>query len=472
MPARERRSRMIAQATVRAARLASVWGRSAATRQVFTAALTVAAATAVLKLATAGRELVVAHRFGTSDALDAFIIAILAPSFAISVQVAALSAAVMPTLIRVAEQDGEAAARRLVQNALVAVCLLLAVLTAALAMLGWPIVQVLGSGFSPEKKMLTLELMHLLLPLVALQGLVRFFATLLNARRRFGLVALAPLATPLLTVALLLGAGEADPRLLVAGVVGGSAIELALLVPSARWMGYPLLPRWNGLDAATRMVVRQYVPTMLGALMGSAVVMVDQTMAAMLEPGSVAALTYGGKVVTLVLAFSAQPLSTAILPWLSRLAAARDGPRLRHGFLGWLMIVMAASTPLALVLAFQAEPIVRLVFERGAFSAQDTALVSSLQVLYAIKIPFYLAGVLGSRVLNALSMNHIIALIGVMNFVSNIIGNLVLMRFLGVGGIALSTSCVYVLSSIVILIVVHRRTTRLCREAREQGVVS
>ncbi|MDF1586060.1 murein biosynthesis integral membrane protein MurJ [Marinimicrococcus flavescens] len=463
---------MIAQASARMGRLASSWRHVALNRNVISAAATVAAATFVLKLVTAGRELVVAHRFGTGDALDAFIIAMLAPSFVISVQVAAFSAALMPTVIRVSDQQGPAAARRLVQNSLVGVCLLLLALTALLYAAGEPIVRVLGSGFSAEKRSLTLELLRLLLPIIMLQGLVRFFATLLNARRRFGLVALVPLATPLLTVLLLVLAWRADPRLLVAGMVGGAALELALLMPLIRRLGLPVLPRWHGFDEATRTVVRQYLPTMLGALTGSAVAMVDQTMAAALEPGSVASLSYAGKISTLVLAFSAQPLSVAILPYLSRLAAARKSHQLRQAFFSWLVLVVVLSTPLAVALGLYSEDLVRLLFERGEFTRQDTILVGYLQMIYAMKMPFYLAGVLGSRFLNALSMNGVTGLIGVMNFVANIVGNLILMRFLGVAGIALSTVIVYALSSVVIVAVVHRRIARMCREPAEVGGAS
>jgi putative peptidoglycan lipid II flippase len=453
-------------ATLTAGRLVRSFGRwrnAEVNRNILAALLTVGVATFALKFAAVGRELVVAYQFGTGDALDAFIIAFLPASFAINVQIAAFSAALMPTFIRVRREDGDAPARRIAESTLLAaVAMLIATSLLLLALDEW-LIGLLTGGFAPEKRALTIELFHLLLPVIVIQGLVKFYGTLLNARRRFGLVAMVPMATPLLTVLLLLAAGRADPELLVAGVVVGAAIELVLLLPLARRLDLLVIPRWHGLDPATRRIMGQYLPTMLGALTGGTALMIDQGMAAMLDSGSVATLSYGGKLIALLLAFSARPLSAAVLPFLAELAAANDGRRLRHTFLGWLALTVAASLPIVIVLWYFSVPIVRLLFERGAFTAEDTALVATIQGLYALQIPFYLAGVLGSRVLNALSLNQVTAAIGVLNCIANIAFDYVFMLWLGLPGIALATSAVYLCSSLVILVIVQRRLGQMCQ---------
>ena len=124
---------------------------------------------------------------------------------------------------------------------------------------------------------------------------------------------------------------------------------------------------------------------------------------------------------------------------------------------------MTASLPVVAVLWLLSEPIVRLMFERGAFTAEDTALVALIQGLYALQIPFYLAGALGSRVLNALSLNRVTAVIGMLNCITNLIFDYVFMIWLGLPGIALATSAVYFCSSLVILFVVQRRLAHMCR---------
>ncbi len=439
------------------------WRGAEINRKIMRALLTVGAATLGLKLTAVGRELAVAYQFGTSDSLDAFIIAFLPASFAINVQIAAFAAALMPTFIRVGREEGEVAALRVAESTLLgAVLMLIGTSLLLLALDDW-LIGLLTGGFAPEKRALTIDLFHLLLPVILLQGLARFYGTLLNARHRFGLVATVPMATPLLTMLLLLAIGRPDPSLLVYGVVVGAALELALLLPLVRRLNLLVLPRWHGLDQATRRIMTQYFPIMLGALTGGTALMIDQGMAALLGPGSVATLSYGGKLIALLLAFTARPLSAAILPFLADLAAADDGHRLRQTFYGWLGVIVTASLPVVAVLWLFSEPIVRLMFERGAFTAEDTALVALIQGLYALQIPFYLAGALGSRVLNALSLNRVTAVIGILNCITNLVFDYVFMMWLGLPGIALATSAVYFCSSLVILFVVQRHLAHMCR---------
>lgn len=427
------------------------------------ALLTVGIATVGMKAAAIGRELTVAYQFGTGDALDAFIIAFLPASLAINVQIAAFSAALMPTFIRVGRDEGHAAARRVAESALLGAVIMLFGTSLLLLMLDERLVGLLTSGFTSEKRALAISLFQLVLPVILLQGLVKFYGTLINARHRFGLVAAVPMATPLLTMALLVAIGRPDPSLLVYGVVVGAALELALLLPLARRLDLLVLPRWHGLDTATRRVMTQYFPIMVGALTGGTALMIDQGMAAMLGPGSVATLSYGGKLIALLLAFTARPLSAAMLPFLADLAATNDAVRLRQTFYGWLGLLVTASLPIVAVLWLFSTPIVRLMLERGAFTAEDTAVVALVQALYALQIPFYLAGALGSRVLNALSLNQVTAVIGVLNCIANIVFDFVFMRWLGLPGIALATSAVYLCSSVLILAVVGRHLSGMCR---------
>jgi putative peptidoglycan lipid II flippase len=454
---------MLAAISRRCARSFGRWRRTEINRGIMGALITVGVATVGLKFAALGRELAVAYRFGTSDALDAFIIAFLPASFAINVQIAAFAAALMPTFIRIGREDGQAAARRVAESTLLgAVVMLIGTSLLLLALDEW-LIGLLTGGFSSEKRTLTIHLFHLLLPVILLQGLVKFYGTLINARRRFGLVAAVPMATPLLTMALLVAIGRPEPSLLVCGVVVGAAIELALLLPLARRLDLLIAPRWHGLDAATRRIMAQYFPIMVGALTGGTALMIDQGMAAMLGPGSVATLSYGGKLIALMLAFTARPLSAAILPFLADLAAANDGVRLRQTFYSWLGLLVTASLPIVAVLWLFSTPIVRLMFERGAFTAEDTAVVALIQGLYALQIPFYLAGALGSRVLNALSLNRVTAIIGMLNCATNIVFDYLFMQWLGLPGIALATSAVYLCSSVVILLVVRRHLSGMCR---------
>src|SRR5260221_4409608 len=131
---------------------------------------------------------------------------------------------------------------------------------------------------------------------------------------------------------------------------------------------------WNGFDSGVQSVLGQYAPGMAGFfLMGSPAV-VDQSMAAMLPSGSVAALSYAGKITGLVLAIGATALSTAALPYFSQMAAQSDWNGCRHTLKRYSVLILLTTVPLALSLMAFSRPLVRLVCQRSAFARSETDL--------------------------------------------------------------------------------------------------
>ena len=128
-------------------------------RQIFNAAATVALLTALVKVAAIVKELVVAWEFGTGDQLDAFLIALLVPSFIVNVVAESFNAALIPTYIQVREQESQSAAQKLFAGATVFSIGLLGI-TALLMLTTAPIYLLwIALGFSNEKLELTFQLL-------------------------------------------------------------------------------------------------------------------------------------------------------------------------------------------------------------------------------------------------------------------------------------------------------------------------
>ena len=107
------------------------------------------------------------------------------------------------------------------------------------------------------------------------------------------------------------------------------------------------------------------------------------------------------------------------------------------------------------------KPIVVLLFQYGKFGASDSATVSRVFAMYALQVPFYTVGLLCSRTLSALKSNHLLLWISSLNVIVNVALNWLFMRTLGAAGIALSTSCVYLVSCLALWLAVERRIARL-----------
>ena len=441
-----------------------------ANRRIFGAAVIVGGATAVVALAWMARELLVAASFGTSGALDAFLVAFSVPTFVGNVIAQSFASAVVPTFIRVREQEGHAAAQRVFSGLVLLATGFLLVAAALLALVIHLLLPLLASGFDPATLVLAERLSYLLLPTIVLRGLAAMWSSILNAGERFALAAFSPATVPLASVVALLASGAWGVYALAFGVIAGFALQLALLGWGLTRQGIGLWPRWHGLSPAIRQVIGQYLPVMAGAAFLGSTVLVDQAVAATLEPGSVATLGYGTKVVLLVVGLGAGALGTAVLPYFSTMVAVGDWGQVRQALRTYGRLTLLATIPLAcLVFAFS-EPIVELLFQRGAFTATDTSLVARVQALYALQIPFYVLGVLYVRLLSSLGANRVLMWSTAISFPLNAALDYGLARVLGVAGIALATTLMYV-AAFCFLSVMLRRELGLAarRDAGKPG---
>jgi putative peptidoglycan lipid II flippase len=420
-------------------------------RKIFGAAVTVALLTAVVKFAAVVKELVVAWRFGTGDAIDAFLIALLVPFFIINVVANSFNAALIPTYIRVQEQEGTTAAQRLFAGTtvwslgLLGITTILMVITAPLY-LPW-----IALGFSPEKLDLTFHLLCAIAPVVLLSGIVAIWGAVLNAGERFALAALSPIITPAISIVFLLVVKSWGIFALAAGLACGTLLEMVLLGAALKRQGISLRPRWYGFDAHLRQVAGQYAPMIAGAFLICSAGLVDQSMAAMLSPGSVAALNYGNRVIASPISLISTALGTAVIPYFSKMIACQDWIGVRCTLMHYMRLIFIITVPLTGLLLVFSESIVQILFQRGSFTAEDTHLVAQIQSFYALQMPFYIANILVVRLVTSMRQNHILMWVSGFNLLINVILNYLFMQWLGVPGIALSTSCVYLFSFLYVL---------------------
>jgi putative peptidoglycan lipid II flippase len=387
------------------------------------------------------KEIAVAAAYGRSDSMDAFLAAFLIPGLLINIVAESLNQALIPVVVSVRLCQGAEPARRLFSNALSAAGLMLSGAAVAIALMARVLLPLIASNFSASKLELAIQLFYLLLPCVALGGIASLFTAVLNTAEEFALPALAPI---LISVTIVISTASLRGSLgiwaLAWGTLAGTALQVVLLGAATEARGYPVRPHWYGADAATREVAARFWPLVLGALVASGGLLVDQAMAAMLPPGSVSALVFAGRFVSVSLALLAGSLSTALGPALSALVAQRDWIACRAAVRSWSIRSACVSVPLAVVLIAGASLIVRLTLQHGAFSEHDSRVVAPVLIMSAIQIPFFVVSRVHYRFIVAMGRNDLIFYCGAINLALDIVLNIVLMRTMGVAGIALATS--------------------------------
>jgi putative peptidoglycan lipid II flippase len=423
----------------------SKWTGGSTNRKIFGAALIVGSLSFVAKLSNVAREVAVANSFGTGDMVDAFLIAYVFPMFLVNVFAGSFAAAVIPTFIHVRENEGEESSRELFASVSSWSIVFLFIVLIVAAMGGRSIIPLLGSGFGPEKLDLTRSLYYILMPMVLLNGLALFYTAILNAGERFALAAFTPALSPLVAVVALFAFG---PRYgifsLAAGTVIGFAAEAAILFAALRSRGFPVFNLRFGSGGHMKKIGGQYAPMVAGAFLMSGTILVDQAMAAMLGPGSVSALSYGNKVTAFVLGVGSLALGTAVFPHSSKLSAHGEWDKFTQMLKRIPLLIFVLCIPLTLFLVALSDFMIMVLFERGAFTVDDTALVSRVQTLYFLQIPFYLSGIIIVRMISSIKANDILLQTAVLSLVLNVVLNYIFMQWIGLPGIALSTTVVYI----------------------------
>lgn len=347
------------------------------------------------------RERAFAHYFGSSGVADALKAAFRIPNLLQNLfGEGVLSASFIPVYARLLAHGEEDAARRVAGS----VAALLALAMALLVLLGvlaapW-LVDLVAPGFEGERRALTVSLVRMLFPGVALLVLSAWCLGVLNSHHRFFLSYVAPVAWNLVIVAALVAAasgGRASERLatiVALAAVAGAAAQLGLQLPQAlrlarpRWLG----PRAGG--SALRRVLRNFGPAFVGRGVVQISAYVDQLLASLLPLGAVASLGYAQTLSLLPVSLFGMSVSAAELPAMARATggASEVASALRSRLGTALRRVGFFVVPSAVAFLALGDTIAAAIYQTGRFSAEDADVVWAI---LAASAPGLLASTLG-----------------------------------------------------------------------------
>ena len=429
-------------------------------RRIITDAIRIASLTVLAKVIGAAKTVVIARYFGAGDELDAYLLAFLLPSFLADVLAGAIPAALLPILVEVRGRKGHEGFIDLTRHVAFTAAASLTLVGLCAGVASHQLLPLLASGFSSTKIDLTGRLLWIMLPILPAAALSLTWRTVLYSEERFTVAAAATTITP---IAVIIAAVSLGPQIgvhaLAAGTTTGALLESLLLGVVIRARGVPLLPCWRRSEEGKR-VLTQYLPAAASSVVMGGSSIVDQGMAAMLAPGSVSVLNYGTRLSTVLLAVGPAALGTAIFPRLSQFSAAGRWTEFRGAIRTFAWLSAAVTLPLTLVLILASEQIARVMFERGAFTSADTRAVAFVQAMSLVQIPFSVLLMLLMRATSSIQANRALWRFCMLSLASNICLNLVLMRWLGVAGIALSTAGVHAIGIAYLGLSTFRRLRR------------
>jgi putative peptidoglycan lipid II flippase len=447
-------------------------GRGVSGRVLFQMVI-VGASIGLVKIASAAKVAYSASVFGVSDSVDAYFIAFLVVAFFGDTLAGSITSALIPAFIEVREREGVDAAQQLYRTVTAAAVVLLAGVAIVLfATAPWTM-RLFASRFDHEKFELTCSLFRMMLPCLPMAAFASVWRSVLNSEGRFALPSMVFGATPAISILLLWLYGKTWGvyALSWATLLGGIA-EAGLLGAMMLYRGFPITPMWQGRTPALDRVVAQYWPVIAGIVLMGGSPLIDQSIAAMLGSGSVSALQYGTRVTVVLLAVGPNAVATAILPHFSTLIVTRDAHELWRSLRSYATIILAVTIPAIVLLILMSEMLVRIFFAHGNFSESAVGVVTSVQRYSLLQIPAAMVMALVVRLISSMKANQLLIRAALVFGVLNLALDLVLIRWMGISGVALSSAIVQLVTVIYLVVLMRKRLPASLKSAPSEEAVS
>ena len=427
------------------------------------AAVTLLVGFGVSRLIGALRDIVLAAQFGATTDYELYLAAFRIPDVVFMlVAGGALGSTLVPVFAERREQGGPGADARLaatVFNAIALAASASAVLGIALAPWLAPLV---GAGFEPADQERLALLMRIILVQPLLLGVSEVLTRYLNVRGHFAATALAP---ALYNVPIMLAAVTLGPTLgnigLALGVVGGAALYLLVQLPAAFRRGFQFVPALDLADPALAQIGRLMVPRMIGQGAVQFSFIATTRLASQLPEGSLVVLTIGWTLMSLPLGPLGMALGNAALPTMAAHAARGDMEALGETARRTLGAILLLVLPAALVLIVGGMPIVRLLYEHGAFAPDDSARAALALAIYAAGLPAHGALEILTRTFFAIQDTRTPVAIGVAAMVLNVGLAYTLAGRLGFAAIPVGTSVSTAIEVVVLWLLLRSRVAGL-----------
>jgi len=421
-------------------------------------------ATAISRVLGLFREIVAKNYFGVQGPVNAFQMAFLVPNTVRAlVADAALSSAFVPVFSDLIEKGERKRAWRVASSLFWLTLLGLGALTALFVLLAPWLMPPLYPRYHP----LLVGLSQLLFPIVALLGVSGVVVGILNTYDEFSIPALTPVAWNLVIIAgLVFGIPHVhgtDHKLYVyaGSILAGTIVQVLLPIPWLRGRDGRLQAVIDWRDPAVKQVFRLMLPVTLGLGLININALIDGVIGAWLvSKDAPASIDAAFRIYMLPQGVFSVAIATVLFPSLARFASRSDLTGFRDTTNLGLRQISFLLVPASIVTAVLAEPFTRLIYQRGAFTPNQTPIVAACLAALTLGLTFNGTMLMLNRAFFSLQENWIPTAVALANLFFNALLDLAFSP-LGIWGIPLATSIVNIAGTAALLVLLRRRLGRI-----------
>ena len=413
----------------------------------------VAANTAIFSIATGAsrviglaRDVLASSYFGTSGAFSAFTIAFSVPNLLRQlVADQAITSAFVPVFTQLIDEKRRAEAVRLASTFFFLITAVLGSITAFFILLA-PVIMPLFTG-EPLAYLhdLIAGLSRVLFPIVVLLGLNGLCVGILNAFDHFTIPAITPLVWNLVIIVVLVVtrpffSGAEEMYAYALGVLAGTIVQFAMAFPVLRAYDFHFELKINLRDPLIGRILRLMLPVTISLGLINFGLVINASVGSLVSDQAPSAIDRAFRIYMLPQGMFSVAITTVLFPTLARLAGRADIDGLRRATAGGLRQIALLLIPSAAFTLVLAEPITRLVFQRGAFGPQSTELVAEALFWFSFSLPLNGLNLLLTRMFFSIERPWLPTALAGANVVANLAVALALYEPFGIAGIVIGTT--------------------------------
>lgn len=414
-------------------------------------------ATILSKILGFGRELTLSYFYGTGMQSEAYITALNIPGVLFACIGVAISTSFIPLYSGIKENEGELKANLFTSNLINIVMILVGLITVFGIIFSREIVHIFAIGFTGEKLELTINFAKILFLGSIFLEISNIVSSYLQIKGNYIIPGIIAIPYNIIIMGSIILSAKFNNYIIVYGTVFAMLIQVAIQLPFMYKHGFRYKTYIKIRDNHIKEMMYLVAPVFVGVAVNQVNALVDKTLASTLSSGSIAALNYANKLNGFILALFVMSISTIVYPLFSKYISKNktdEFGKLINTIINLMLLVLIPTSIGAMVLS---EPIVKLLFERGAFGSNSTIVTSGALFFYSIGIIGFGLREILVRAFYSLKDTKTPMINGVISVVLNIILNISLIKFMGVNGLALATSLSSILAVCLLINSLNKR---------------
>lgn len=398
-------------------------------------------ATVISKVVGFLRDLVIGYVYGIGVISDSYLMAlnIITVAF-ISLLCVAIQSTYMPIYTDIEGKDGKLKALKFTSN----IINIIFIISLIVVVLGWfftePLVKLFATGFEGERLKLTMQLTRIILFSVGLVCITYILKAYLEIHDYFLVTGLMPLPYNISIIIAVLLSKTFGVEILAYGTVFAFFVQMVFLIPFCYKKGFRYKFNINLLDKNVKQMALAIIPVLIGASAYQINSLVDKNLSSFLDTGSLSALNYAYKLNIFVIGVFVASITTVMYPLFSKLGSNRNLKQLKITLCKSVNAVILITMPISVGAFILSKPIVRILFEKGAFDANATIITAKVLSCYAIGMVASGMRDILVRVFYSLQDTKIPMKNSILCVICNILFNLILIQTMKVSGLALGSS--------------------------------